>query len=132
MTNLFASRKTITAAFLMAVGLIAISNSTAQANTATKLSQCRAFTKEKVVKCCEHIIHLEKKPIWFTENNLSCNTAVVCTGRKQQQPAALAQEVAPVAQALVLNPKPRGGCYFEMPNDSNQGKPQIVTKLRGR
>jgi hypothetical protein len=104
MTNFITSRSAIVIAGLMTFGTLTISSMQAQASSATSLGQCRAFTKEKVVRCCDDIVKNVGEPLWMRESHSSCRTAAVCVGG-----------------TVGLTARRKVACYIRAKNDDNQG-----------
>jgi hypothetical protein len=80
MTNSILNTKTAIATAIIAFGAFGISTLSAHAGSTASLAQCKAFTKEKVVKCCDTVIKQQGAPLWFREANMSCSSAVSCSG----------------------------------------------------
>lgn len=105
MTNIFISSKTVALAAVVAFGAIAFSSLSANASSPSGLSQCKAYSKEKVVKCCETVIKQRGAPRWFLENNSSCSSAATCT-----------------SGGISLTHGETRRCYIRPELDNNQGK----------
>ena len=78
MTKFNFSRSTIIAAAVLGFGSLLVSSFQAQASSATSIYQCRAFTAEKAVRCCDTIVKTQGRPLWMKENHSTCQTAVTC------------------------------------------------------
>jgi hypothetical protein len=109
MTNF---KTTIIATAFIALGALSVSSLTAKADVTGSLSQCRAFTAEKVIRCCDQIIRTQGRPFWMLENNASCQTSVSCVSSTPRK-----GRVA----ALVIAPKKR--CSIAVKFNSNNGSP---------
>ncbi len=81
MTNLNLSRSTLAVAALLGLGALGFSSLAAHADVTGRLGQCQAFTKEKVVRCCDQIVKSNNKPMWMLESRDSCQSAAVCVGK---------------------------------------------------
>lgn len=113
MTNIYVSYKTIAVAAVVAFGAIAFSSISAQANTTDRLLQCQSSSKDRVVSCCETVMHREKRPLWFTENYRSCKTAVTCKAAKAPQ--------GQIALTFVAAQPKKKLCSIDIVFDDNQG-----------
>jgi hypothetical protein len=82
MSNFKVSRSTLAVATLLGLGALGFSSLSAHADVTGQLMQCKTFSKQKVISCCDRIIKYNKKPIWMIENNQSCHTAVKCILKK--------------------------------------------------
>ncbi len=106
MTNTSVSYKTIAVAAVVAFGAIAFSSLSANASATGDLRLCHANSKQKFVKCCETVIRREGKPLWFVENNSSCQTIVAC--KKSNAPISF----------VAVNPY---RCNLSIPQPGGQG-----------
>jgi hypothetical protein len=80
MTN-FKTSLIITA--FLSLGALSLTSISAKADVTGQLGQCRAFTTEKVVRCCEHIIRTSGRPAWMIDNHDTCRTTVSCSGKQK-------------------------------------------------
>jgi hypothetical protein len=119
MTNILMNRKTLFTAAIMAVGAIGFSSLGAQASSTSSLAQCKAFSREKVVKCCDTVLKQQGAPAWFRESNMSCSSAVSCTGGGYDK----------ASYSVAISDKYR--CWIQMYEYNNQGKQQD-NENRGR
>lgn len=88
---------------LMAMPLFAGS---ANAGATSDLMRCKFNTKQKVVDCCQRILHDQQKPQWLPGGEGNCAAATKCVGTyKSRQVAAIAYVPA----------KPR--CFITIPNN---------------
>jgi hypothetical protein len=71
------------AATFVGLSAFAMSSLSAQAGMTEDLGKCRFYEKEKVIACCNRIIHYGKKrPLWMMESESSCQTAAYCVPKK--------------------------------------------------
>ncbi len=82
MSNFNISRSKLIVTAALGLGVLGFSTLSAHADVTGRLSQCRSFTKGKVVNCCEQILRREKKPMWMLESHDNCKTAAVCVLKK--------------------------------------------------
>lgn len=117
MTNIYVSAKTVTLAAVVALGALAFSSFSANASTTNDLRLCHANSKQKFVKCCETVVRREGKPLWFVENNSSCQSIVVCKAPQSKAPVSFV-----AAQPYRCNlsiPQPGGQGGQNQPNRGN-------------
>ena len=139
MSNYNINGSKVLIAALLGLGALGFSGISAKADVTSQLGHCQAFTKEKVVRCCDQILKIEKKPYWFTENHMTCGTAAVCDKRitlRDAAPVGLAEvaQAAPAEQALVITPKRKPSCFIvlNIPIGGGGGStPTLVAKRRG-
>ncbi len=81
MTNLNFSRSTLAVATFLGLGALGFSSLAAHADVTGQLGQCRAFSKEKVVRCCEQIVKNHHMPLWMIDSHDTCQSATVCVGK---------------------------------------------------
>jgi hypothetical protein len=78
MSNFNITGSKILIATLLGLGALGVSGISAKADVTNQLGKCQSFSKEKVVRCCDHIIRYSKKPNWMIENQDNCATVVKC------------------------------------------------------
>ncbi len=122
MTNSKMNTTTLLTAALLAVGAIGFSSFGAHASSTSSLAQCKAYSRENVVKCCETVIRQQGAPAWFRDNNVSCGSAVSCSGGGNIK--------ASYAVAITSVPT-KYRCYVKMYEFNNQGKNRDGGERRG-
>jgi hypothetical protein len=77
----------------------------AQASTTSKLANCKANSKQKVIACCEKTVEDHKRPYWMSKGQNACTAAVVCS---KSNKLTLTHVTAPTLVCYVSIP-PAGG-----------------------
>jgi hypothetical protein len=87
-------------------------SSGAQASVTSDLMQCKFNTKQKVVSCCQRILHDRKRPTWMPGGENACGQASVCIGSSRK---------GRVSAVAVAQAKPR--CFIRIVRERENSRP---------